>query len=159
MRAQPRVLVVDDEPLVAEGLAFRLAGDERLSIVGAAASPCQAIEQVATLQPDVTLLEVRLKGSDGIALIETLAQRPPGMAVLVLSRHGDPELVRIPADRSGMRCSVTARVRDSPSVRRWSWLGPASARRIASSPRMGLPTWGPTSAGGRNSTTKRWLRM
>jgi two-component system, response regulator PdtaR len=86
-----RALIVEDETLVGMGLRAQL---EKLGyeVVGQAADAAEARQLYRQRRPDVVLMDIRLKGADGIALAaELLADRPCPM--VVLSAYGDKELV------------------------------------------------------------------
>lgn len=88
-----RILLVDDHPLVRDGLRARLEAAPRLRVVGEAGSGQEAIEQAGACRPDLVLMDVNMKGGSGIEATARLLQHYPGIAVLVLSMHDRPEYV------------------------------------------------------------------
>lgn len=84
-----RVLVVDDHPVVCDGVELLLSRDRRAEVVGAAASEAIAVETAAQLQPDVVLLDLRLPGVDPVRLVGRLRAAAPRCAVLVFTAHTD----------------------------------------------------------------------
>jgi DNA-binding NarL/FixJ family response regulator len=88
-----RILLVDDHPLVRDGLRARLEAAPRLRVVGEAGSGQEAIEQAGACRPDLVLMDVNMKGGSGIEATARLLQHYPGIAVLVLSMHDKPEYV------------------------------------------------------------------
>jgi len=72
------VLIVDDQTLVRAGFRLILEIEPDITVVGEAADGSQAIAQVAALQPDVVLMDVRMPGIDGIAATRHLAAAGPG---------------------------------------------------------------------------------
>jgi DNA-binding NarL/FixJ family response regulator len=88
-----RVLLVDDHPVVREGLRVMLteAGIEVLADVGTARD---AIRLTETLAPDVVLLDMGLPDLDGVTALHRIKQARPASAVLVLTMHDSPALVR-----------------------------------------------------------------
>lgn len=88
-----RILLVDDHPLVRDGLRARLEAAPRLRVVGEAGSGQEAIEQAGACRPDLVLMDVNMKGGNGIEATARLLQHYPGVAVLVLSMHDKPEYV------------------------------------------------------------------
>jgi DNA-binding NarL/FixJ family response regulator len=88
-----RVLIVDDHPMVREGLRGMLeaAGVE---VVGEAGTGEEALRAAARYAPDVVLLDVELPDLDGLAVLRRLKAIERHMAVLVVTMHDDPGLVR-----------------------------------------------------------------
>jgi DNA-binding NarL/FixJ family response regulator len=91
--AAVRVLVVDDHPMVREGLRSMLAGAE-IEIVGEAGDGIEAVEEASRLTPDVILLDLELPDVHGLATLKDLRRVSPGTAVLVVTMHQDPALMR-----------------------------------------------------------------
>ena len=87
------VVIVDDHPLVREGLRARLAQAEGLAVVGEAGDATEAFEAVARLHPDLVLMDVGMKQVNGIDLTARLRERHPGLQVLMLSMYDNPEFV------------------------------------------------------------------
>jgi len=88
-----RVLLVDDQNLVRRGLGVLLDGEELLEVVGEAENGQEAIDQVATLKPDVVLMDVRMPVMDGVAATQEICQRFGQTKVLVLTVDDDDEYV------------------------------------------------------------------
>ncbi|BDT58379.1 DNA-binding response regulator [Massilia varians] len=88
-----KILLVDDHPLVRDGLRARLEAAPRLRVVGEAGSGQEAIAQAGACRPDLVLMDVNMKGGSGIEATARLLQHHPGLAVLVLSMHDKPEYV------------------------------------------------------------------
>jgi DNA-binding NarL/FixJ family response regulator len=98
-----RVLLVDDFPLVREGIAAALRADPAIEVVGQAASAAEGVEQALALRPDVVLLDMRLPGTGGITVLERLAQELPDTRVLVMtaSEKADTLLQAVAAGAAG----------------------------------------------------------
>jgi DNA-binding NarL/FixJ family response regulator len=88
-----RVLVVDDHPMVRAGLRSMLSGDE-VEVVAEAGTGADAVERAVALQPDLVLLDVELPDMDGLETLLHLKAQAPRTAVLVVSMHDDPSMVR-----------------------------------------------------------------
>lgn len=88
-----KVLLVDDHPLVREGLRARLSGVNGIEVVGEAGDAAQAFEQVEHLRPDLVLMDVGMKQVNGIELTARLRERHPTLRVLMLSMYDNPEYV------------------------------------------------------------------
>ncbi|MGI4717638.1 MAG: response regulator [Janthinobacterium lividum] len=87
------ILLVDDHPLVRDGLRARLEAAPRLRVVGEAGSGEEALTQAGALRPDLVLMDVNMRGGSGIDATARLTERYPGIAVLILSMHDRPEYV------------------------------------------------------------------
>ncbi len=88
-----KVMVVDDQLLVRQGLKSLLETREDLQVVGEAENGRQAIEQVQALQPDVVLMDVRMPEMDGVAATQILTERFPLIRILVLSTFDDDDYI------------------------------------------------------------------
>jgi DNA-binding NarL/FixJ family response regulator len=98
--APVRVLVVDDQRLIRDGIASLLGLQPGIAVVGTAANGREAVERAVTLAADVVLMDVRMPEVDGIAALELLRRRAPGCRVVMLTTFDDEEYV-VPALRAG----------------------------------------------------------
>ncbi len=90
-----RILLVDDHPMVREGLVARLSSVAALRVVGEAGDADEARLKLLETAPDVALLDVGLKGgASGIDLAEDLLRQHPGLCVLMFSMYDNPEYVQ-----------------------------------------------------------------
>lgn len=89
-----RLLLVDDQSLICEGLKAMLSLEPDLEVVGIADNGETATEQVADLQPDVVLMDVRMPVMDGREATRIITQQFPGIKVLVLSTFDDDEYIK-----------------------------------------------------------------
>ena len=80
-----RILLVDDHAVLRESLASMLGLEEGFQIIGQAGNAAEAIKSHAELQPDITLLDVRLPGKDGFHVLESLRQNSPAARVIMLA--------------------------------------------------------------------------
>src|SRR5262245_46476365 len=76
-----RVIVVDDQLLLREGIATLLAADARIEVVGRGGNGQEAIDLSGTLQPDVVLMDIRMPVLDGIQAIREIKARWPHVRV------------------------------------------------------------------------------
>jgi DNA-binding NarL/FixJ family response regulator len=106
-----RVLIVDDHPLVREGLKARLSALATIEIVGEAGDAQEASAQVAAHRPELALMDVGMKGVNGIDLTRQLLAEQPGLMVLILSMYDNPEYVNR-AMQAGARGYV---LKDAPA--------------------------------------------
>ncbi|MBO9313875.1 MAG: response regulator transcription factor [Chloroflexus sp.] len=88
-----RVLIVDDQALIRTGIATLLARKSDIEVVGQAANGREALELVATLDPDVVLMDVMMPVMDGVEATRQLTQRGPRPAVIMLTTFHDDERV------------------------------------------------------------------
>ncbi len=86
-----RILVADDEPLVAEGLRIRLQS-LGYEIAGLAYDGSQAVALAQTLQPDLILLDIKMPKLDGIAATERIMATRP-VPIILVTAHADEALV------------------------------------------------------------------
>ncbi|MBM7788927.1 response regulator [Tenggerimyces flavus] len=139
-----RVLIVDDDPLLRAGLTMMLGGAPDLLVVGEAGDGSEVLPLVASLSPDVVLMDIRMPTMDGLAATETLRARPSAPEVIVLTTFdADEHVLRaLRAGASGFVLKDTPPAEIVEAVRRVAAgqpvLSPAvTARliaRVASSP-------------------------
>ena len=94
------VLIVDDHPVVRQGLRVLLEVHDGIDVTGEAADGEEALAKAASLVPDVILLDLKLPGMDGIAVLRELRARGLASRILVLTSGNDPAQVGL-AVRSG----------------------------------------------------------
>ncbi|MFI8084736.1 response regulator [Kitasatospora sp. NPDC086009] len=88
-----RVLVVDDQELVREGIASLLGIQPGITVVATASDGRQAVVEAVTHRPDVALVDVRMPGTDGIDTAAVLATRVPSCRVVMLTTFDDQDYV------------------------------------------------------------------
>lgn len=84
--AQARILVVDDHPLVREGLVQIINRQSDLAACGEADSAAAALKAFAEFKPDLVTIDIRLENGDGLDLIRALSAQSPGLLALVISQ-------------------------------------------------------------------------
>jgi DNA-binding NarL/FixJ family response regulator len=95
-------MVVDDHPIVRQGLVSVLSDEEDLEVVGEASSGRQAVGMTSRLRPDVVLLDLEMPDVDGVEAIPQLLAVLPGLGVLVFTAYDTDERV-LGAIRAGAR--------------------------------------------------------
>jgi len=95
-----RVLVVDDHPVVRQGLRTFLDLQDDITVVGEAADGAAAVAAAADCSPDVILLDLRMPGADGLAGLRGLRESGIAARVLVVTSFTDPGAI-LPAMRAG----------------------------------------------------------
>ena len=86
---QSRVIVVDDHPIVRQGLAQMIDREPDLTVCGEAEEARSALHAIATLKPDIVVMDISLNGPSGIEILKTIRQTDPHLKVLVLSMHDE----------------------------------------------------------------------
>lgn len=90
-----RVLVVDDHPIVCEGLSAIIENEHDLSIAGTAVDGIEAVHQFARLRPDVVLMDMQMPKASGAEAIATILADDPAARIIVLSTYaGDASATR-----------------------------------------------------------------
>jgi DNA-binding NarL/FixJ family response regulator len=84
-----QVLIVDDHPLVRFGLRQLISDETSLEICGEAESPAQALDLIASLNPDIVVVDISLKDGNGIALIKDAKARFESLKMIVYSMHDE----------------------------------------------------------------------
>ena len=82
-----RLLIVDDHPVVRDGLSGIFAGDPDFEVIGQAANGVEAVRQAEELQADVVLMDLRMPQMGGVEAIKELRKRRPSVHVIVLTTY------------------------------------------------------------------------
>jgi len=88
-----RVLIVDDHPMVAEGIQSILETYDDILVVGTLGNGQDAVDMAGTLAPDVILMDLNMPRLGGLAATEILLERAPSTRILILSMHDSPEYI------------------------------------------------------------------
>ena len=97
-----RVLIVDDHPMVADGIRAILESYDEIEVIGTLSNGQEVVDQIDTLQPDVILMDLNMPLLGGLSATEILLERDADIRVLILSMHDAPEYVST-AMRHGAR--------------------------------------------------------
>jgi DNA-binding NarL/FixJ family response regulator len=100
--AKSRIFIVDDHPIVRQGLMQLINNESDLVVCGQGEDAYQALKTIRQLKPDLTLLDISLKDTGGIELLKELRAQDPTLQVLILSMH-DESLYAERALRAGAR--------------------------------------------------------
>ncbi len=87
--ATKTILIVDDHPVLRRGLTALIESDPNLAVCGEAASYRAALEAIRKRPPDLVIVDIELKGGDGLELIKYLKTHNPEIGSLVLSMHDE----------------------------------------------------------------------
>jgi len=88
-----RLLLVDDQAIIREGLCTLLQAQADLEVVGEASQGKEAVAQALALTPDVILMDIRMPVMDGVAATQALSQQLPSAKILVLTTFDDDDYV------------------------------------------------------------------
>lgn len=143
MQSEPiRILIVDDHPLVREGLRARLSSVAAFEVVGEAQDAKETLQLLDSITPHLILTDIGMRELNGIELTRLVMQRHPGVAVLVLSMHDSPEYV-CQAMQAGARGYV---LKDVPSEQIIAAIHSVASGGIYLSPAISGRLFGPKAA-------------
>src|SRR5215207_7561759 len=131
-----RLLIVDDHPVVRDGLRAVLATQPDLQVIGEADTGAAALARVATDPPDVVLMDLQMPGMNGVAAIARIRAAHPDVQVLVLTTYDtDADITAaIEAGATGYLLKDTPRAELFAAIRATcrgeSTLSPAVATRV-----------------------------
>jgi len=114
-----RVMLVDDHPVVREGLRGVLEAEPDLTVVGEAGSGEEAVALHRVRQPDVILMDLRMPGLDGVGAIRRIRAESPGQRIVVLTTYDtDADILRaVEAGASGYLLKDASRADLAEAVR------------------------------------------
>lgn len=88
-----KVIIVDDHPMVAEGIEAILESYDDITVIATLTDGQDAVDEVCALQPDVILLDLNMPKLNGLAATELILERCPESRVLILTMHDSPEYI------------------------------------------------------------------
>jgi two-component system, NarL family, response regulator LiaR len=88
-----RVLIVDDQVVVTEGLRTILSGEDTIEVVGVAHNGAQAVEQVERMEPDLVLMDLKMPVMNGILATRAIRDQYPNTYILALTTYSSDEWV------------------------------------------------------------------
>ena len=89
-----RILLVDDHPIVRQGLKTLLEGRPGWEIVGEASDGMEAVNQAGTLRPDVMVLDVTMPKMNGLEACRIIRRQDPSVEILFVTQHDSPQMMR-----------------------------------------------------------------
>lgn len=88
-----RILIVDDQPLIRDGLGMLLNLREELEVVGTACDGAEALEKARKYNPEIVLMDIRMPGTNGVEGTRLLREHLPALQVLMLTTFKDSDLI------------------------------------------------------------------
>jgi DNA-binding NarL/FixJ family response regulator len=89
-----RILLVDDHPIVRQGLRTLLEGRTGWEVVGEASDGMEAVEKAKDLNPDVMVLDVTMPRMNGLEACRVLRRQVPQLEILFVTQHDSPQMMR-----------------------------------------------------------------
>jgi DNA-binding NarL/FixJ family response regulator len=89
-----RILLVDDQHIIRQGLRSMLESNDDMEVIGEAENGQKALLEIAKLQPDLVLMDIRMPVMDGVAATQAIAKQYPETKVLVLTTFDDDDYVQ-----------------------------------------------------------------
>ncbi|MEW5830546.1 MAG: response regulator transcription factor [Chloroflexota bacterium] len=124
--AKQRILLVDDHEVVRLGLKSLLERHPQFEIVGEAGSSREALELVATILPDVVIMDIRLPGQSGIEACEEIVDNYPDIKVIMLTSYAEDEML-FSAIRAGASGYILKQIGSEDLVRALEAVGRGEA--------------------------------
>jgi len=90
-----KILIVDDHPMVREGLAAMLSSNKEIDVTGSCGSSEEAIEMAAAQEPDIILMDIKMNGSNGIETTRHILYNNAHIKVIILTVFEDTESIRL----------------------------------------------------------------
>ncbi len=89
-----RILLVDDHPVVRQGLKTLLEGRSGWEVIGEASDGAEAVEKAKDLHPDVMVLDVTMPNMNGLEACRMLRRQAPQLEILFVTQHDSPQMMR-----------------------------------------------------------------
>jgi len=89
-----RILLVDDHPIVRQGLKTLLEGHGGWEVIGEASDGAEAVEKAKELRPDVMVLDVTMPRMNGLEACRVLRNQAPQLEILFVTQHDSPQMMR-----------------------------------------------------------------
>src|SRR5438105_15348813 len=89
-----RILLVDDHPIVRQGLKTLLAGHPGWEVIGEASDGMEAVDKASRLRPDVMVLDVTMPRMNGLEACRVIRKKAPALEILFVTQHDSPQMMR-----------------------------------------------------------------
>lgn len=97
-----RIIIVDDHPMVAEGIEALLESYDDITVLATLSDGEEAIRQATALEPDVMLMDLNMPKTNGLAATEIILENCPNTKILILSMHDSPEYISTAMNHGAM---------------------------------------------------------
>ena len=156
-----KVLLVDDHPVVREGLRGILGAESDIDVVGEAGSAADAVAVARAYEPDVVLMDLRMPDGDGVQATRDLLARDPNCRVVVLTTYeNDADILRaVEAGATGYLLKDAGRSRTAPPCRRAGVTARAPVWNYFSRPEFVSPAHGAVAAIASADARTTFVRM
>lgn len=92
-RERIQVVIADDHPVVREGLRSLILTAADMEVVGEAGTGAEAVERAQALQPEIMLLDIRMPGGNGLAVLRQIKAVSPDTSVIMVTMHDNPDYI------------------------------------------------------------------
>ena len=92
-RNRIQVVIADDHPVVREGLRSLLLTAADMEVIGEAGTGAEAVVQAQALQPEIMLLDIRMPGGNGLAVLKQIKAASPHTSVIMVTMHDNPDYI------------------------------------------------------------------
>ena len=92
-RDRIQVVITDDHPVVREGLRSLILTAADMEVVGEASTGAEAVEQAQALRPEIMLLDIRMPGGNGLAVLKQIKAVSPDTSVIMVTMHDNPDYI------------------------------------------------------------------
>ena len=150
-----RVLIVDDHPVVRDGLRGMFAGDPDFEVVGDAGDGLAAVSMAKALGPDVVLMDLRMPGADGVSAIRQMSEQGLSARVLVLTTY-DAESEVVTAIEAG---AIGYLLKDTPRHELTRAVRAAASGETVLSPPVATRLLGQVRQGQREAPSEREMEV
>jgi DNA-binding NarL/FixJ family response regulator len=149
------VLIVDDHPVVRDGLRGMFEGDDRFTVLGEAGNGREALAVARAVDPDVVLMDLRMPEMDGVSTIRALAEQGLRARVLVLTTY-DTDSDVLPAVKAGATGYL---LKDTPREELFRAVSAAYQGKSVRSPAVAERLMGSVRSPGKEPLSQRELEV
>ena len=112
MKHKIKVIIVDDHPIVREGLKQLLELGDEIEVIGEAESGLECLDLLEKLYPDIIFMDIRMRGISGIDTTRVISKKYPDVKVIILTIHDDDDYI-VEAIKAGAKGFVLKKVTQS----------------------------------------------